>query len=87
MRDRRRLPGCTGGGHCGGSLHTTSCAASHKSVANLSGNVELTTSKGACPRNGITRTAVAGRFRLEQSQHPLRTVCRPRRDDTTVSLA
>jgi hypothetical protein len=86
MRDACRLPGRSGGGHRCGTAHLTSGGMSDETAAGLS-DAKLATSKRPQPGDGITGTAIPRRFRLEQSQHPLRAVRRPPRDDPPVSFA
>jgi hypothetical protein len=61
-------------------------AMSNETVADLICDLKFATSERAGPRNGITRTGIPRGFRLEQSQHPLRAVRRPHRDDPPVSF-
>jgi hypothetical protein len=85
MGDACGLPCSSGGGRSdvayltGGGMSET--------VADSSCDVELATSKGAGPGDGITRAAIPRSFGLEQSQRPLRAVRRPHRDDPPVSFA
>jgi hypothetical protein len=53
----------------------------------LFSDVELAMSERPGPGDGISRAAVPGGFCLEQSQHPLRTVRGPRRDDPPIGFA
>ena len=69
------------------SVEPTSGAMSYETAPDLSRDVELAAGKGACSRDGVTRAAVPGSVRLEQGQHVLRAVRRPRRDDPPVSFA
>jgi hypothetical protein len=86
MRDACGLPGRSGGGYRRGCAHLTSGGMSDETAAGLS-NAKLATSKGPQPCDGITRAAIPRSFRLEQSQHPLRAVRRPHRDEPPVSFA
>jgi hypothetical protein len=86
MRDARGLPGRSGGGHRCRSAHLTSGGVSDETAAGLS-DAKLATSKGAKPGDGVTGAAIPRSFRREQSQHPLRAVRPPHRDDPPVSFA
>jgi hypothetical protein len=82
--------GLTGGSRgcgSGGSAHVTSGAATDEPPADLLGDVKLATSEG--PRSGDcrARAAILWSFRLEQPQHSLSAVRRPRRDDPPVAFA
>jgi hypothetical protein len=59
---------------------------SDETAAGLS-DAKLATGKGPKPGDGITGAAIPRSFRLEQSQHPLRAVRRPHRDDPPISFA
>ena len=80
------LPSRSGGGHRRGSAHLTSGGMSDKPAAGLT-DAELAIREGPQPGDGISRTAIPRSLRLEQSQHPLRAVRRPHRDDPAVSFA
>ena len=86
VRDACGLPGRSGGGHRRGSAHLTSGGVSDDTSPRLS-DAKLATSKGPQPGESITGAAIPRSFRLEQSQHPLRAVRRPHRDDPPVSFA
>jgi hypothetical protein len=86
MRDACCLTSGSGGGCCCWSLHVTSGATTDEAAADLFGDAKLATSKGPRPGDRVTRAAILRSFRLEQSQHPLRTVGRPHRDDPPVSF-
>jgi hypothetical protein len=58
-----------------------------EAAADLLCDAELATGKGACPCDRITGTAIPQGFCLEQSQHPLRAIRCPPRDDPPVSFA
>jgi hypothetical protein len=60
---------------------------SNEAPANLTGGIEFTLSEGSSTSDGITRSAVCRRLRLEQGQDSLGTVCRPRRDEAAISFA
>ena len=66
---------------------TSRAAASATKRRRILGNAELATSEGPGPGDGLTGPAVRRSFGLEQSQHPLRAVRRPPRDDPTVGFA
>jgi len=87
VRDGGRLAGRSGGGARCRSPRITSCAGCDETASNLPGDSELAAGKRPRPRDRITRTAVPGRFRLEHSHHPLRTVRSPCGDDAPVGLA
>jgi hypothetical protein len=59
---------------------------SNKAAADLTCGVKFATSEAAGPGDGIAGTAISRSFRLEQSEHPLRAVGRPYRDDPPVSF-
>ena len=84
MRDACGLPGCSGGGHRCWSAHVTSGGVSDETAAGLC-DAKLAARKGPEPGDGITGAAIPRSFRLERSQHPLRAVRRPNRDDPPVS--
>ena len=86
MRDACGLPGGSGGRHRCGSAHLTSRGMSDETAAGLS-DAKLATGKGPQPGEGITGAAIPRSFLLEQSQHPLRAVRRPHRNDPAVSFA
>ena len=86
MGDARGLPGRSGGGHRCGSGHLTGGGMSDETAARFCDG-KLATSNGPCLGDGITCAAIPWSLRLEQSQHPLRAVGRPHRDDPPVSLA
>lgn len=86
VRDACGLSGRSGGGHRGGNAHLTSGRMSDETTAGLS-DAKLAPSKSPKPGDRITRTAVPRSFPLEQSQHPLRAVRRPHRDDPPLSFA
>jgi hypothetical protein len=81
------LPGRSSGRSSSGTAHLASRTTVLESVADFLGDVELTASESPRPDDRIARAAVLRSLRLEQSQHPLRAVRRPRRDDPPVSLA
>lgn len=60
---------------------------SHEPTTDLLGHSELTTSEGPRPGHGIAGTVISRSFRFEQTQHPLRAVGGPRRDDPPISFA
>ena len=81
---RRQLSACAGA-KAGAPASAPTNA--DETAADLLGDVKLATSKRTCPIDGITGAAIPRGFRLEQSQHTLRTVRRPHRDNPPVSLA
>jgi hypothetical protein len=87
VRDGSSLTGRPGGGRGYRSPHITSGAAGDESATDLFGDADLATSEGSRPGDRVTGTGVARSFRLEQSKHAFRAICRPRRDDPTVSFA
>lgn len=86
MRDRCSLRCCSGGRRCS-TRDIPSSGTSDEAATNLLGGRELTTRKRTRPRDRITRTLVFRCFRLEQSQHSIRTIRRPRGDDPSISFA
>jgi hypothetical protein len=87
MGDGRGLSRGPGGRDSGGSLHVTSGAATDEAPADLLGDIELATGERSRPRDCVPGAAIPWSFRLEQPQHPLRAVRRPRRDDPPVAFA
>jgi hypothetical protein len=87
VRDGGGLAGRSSGGRRCGSFYVTSGTFGDESVTDLFGDAKLATSESPRPGDSVTGAAVTRSFRLEQSQHPFRAIGRPRRDDSTVSLA
>ncbi|MBV8919547.1 MAG: hypothetical protein JOZ76_15885 [Bradyrhizobium sp.] len=58
-----------------------------KTAADLVDDAKLTTCERPGPGDGIPRAAIIGSCGLEQSQHPLRAVSSPRRDDPPIGFA
>jgi hypothetical protein len=87
VRDGSGLPGRSGGSGRSRSTDITCSAASDETAADLCGDVKLATRKGARPGDGIARTAITRRFRLEQPDHSFGAVRRPCRDDPTFGFA
>jgi hypothetical protein len=87
VRNGCGLAGRSGGGHRCGSAHLARSRTGDEPAADLRCDVKLATSERACPGDRITRAAVPRSFCLEEPEHPLRAVCRPRRDDPPVSFA
>jgi hypothetical protein len=87
MWDGCGLPGRSGGGHCCGSAHLASGGTIDKAAADLVRDAKLATSKSPRPGDRLTGAAILRGLRLEQSQHPLRAVRRPHRDDPAISFA
>ena len=87
MGNSRGLPCGSGGGRCCGSPHVTSSAATDEPPADFVGDGKLATSEGSCPGDGVPGAPIARRFRLEQSEHPLCAIRRPRCDDPPIGLA
>ena len=73
--------------HRRGAAHLTSGGIPNETAADLVGYAKLTTSKGPGPSDGITGAGIPGSLRLEQSQHPLRAIRRPHRNNSSVSPA
>jgi hypothetical protein len=71
----------------GGSAHVTSGAATDEPPADLLGDIKLATSEGPRPVDCLAGAAILWSFRLEQPQHSLGAVGRPRRDDPPVAFA
>jgi hypothetical protein len=69
------------------SAHLTSGASNSEAPTDPLGDAEFATSKRPCSGDRMTRASVLWSFRLEQSQHALRTIRRPCRDDPPVRLA
>ena len=86
VRDARGLPGRSGGGYRGRSAHLTSGCVSDESPPGLR-DAKLAAGKRPKPVDGIARAAIPRSFHLEQSDHPLRAVRRPRGDDPPVGFA
>src|SRR5205807_6258539 len=80
------LSGRSGGGHRCGSAHLARGRAADEPAADLRYDVKLATSERAGPGDRITRAAVSRSFCLEEPEHPLGALCRPRRDDPPVSF-
>jgi hypothetical protein len=87
MGDGCDLSGRSGSGRGCRSAHLTSGASILKASADFLGDVKLAMSKSPRPGDRLTGPAIGRRLRLEQSQHPLRTVRRPQRDDPPVGFA
>jgi hypothetical protein len=85
--DGRGLPRGSGGRGSGGSVHLTSGAATDEPPADLFGDMELATSERPRPGDCVPGAAVLWSFRLEQAQHALSAVRRPRRDHPPVAFA
>ena len=81
------LPRRSGGCDSGGSPHVTSGAAADEPSADLLGDIKLATSEGSRPGDCVPGSPILRRLRLEQPQHPLSAVRRPRRDDPSVAQA
>ncbi len=77
----------SGGCDSGGSPHVTSGAATDEPAADLLGDIKLATSEGSRPGDCVPGAAILWSLRLEQRQHPLGAVRRPRRDDPPVAFA
>jgi hypothetical protein len=73
-------------GHRCGTTHLTSRATTDETATNFPRDVKFTTGKRPCPGDGITGTAIPRSFGVEESQHALRTVSSPHRNDPPVSL-
>jgi hypothetical protein len=80
-------PGGPGGSHRCGSAHVTSGSAADETPTDLPGDAQLATGKRACPGDGVAGAAVPRSFGLEQSEHSLRAIRRPHRDDPPVGFA
>jgi hypothetical protein len=87
MGDARGLSGGPGCGRGGGNLRVTSGASANKSAPDLFSDTNVAISEGSRPSDCVPRAAIIGSFRLEQFQHPLRTVGCPRRDHPPVGFA
>jgi hypothetical protein len=85
--DGRGLPRGSGGSGGGRRLHVTSGATTDESPADLPGDVELATREGSRPGDRNPGPGVVWSFRLEQPEHPLGAVRRPRRHDPPVAFA
>jgi hypothetical protein len=87
MGHGRGLAGRSGSGYRVGSHHLARSGSAKETAPNLPCDAELATGKGACACDRITGAAIPWSFGLEQTQHPLRTIRCPRRDDPPVSFA
>jgi len=87
MGNGRGLPRGSGGCRGGGSPHVTSSATTDEPPADLLGDIKLATGEGSRPGDCVPGAAILWSFRLEQPQHPLGAVRRPRRDGPPVALA
>ena len=86
MRDRRGLPGRSGGsGRC--RAHITCGAISNEPAANLFSDVELAAAKSPRPDDGVAWPAIAWSFSLEQPEHSFRAVSRPHSNDSSFGFA
>ena len=86
MRDRRGLPGRSGGsGRC--RAHITCGATSNEPAANLFCDVELATAKSPRSDDGVAWPAIAWSFRLEEPERSFRAVSRPHSSDSSVGFA
>ena len=70
-----------------GATYLTGGGTPDETPTDLFCDAELTASKGARPSDRITRSSVGRSLRLEQSQHPLRAIGRPRRNDSPIDFA
>jgi len=75
------------GGHSRRTAHLTSSAVTGEAAPDLLRDVEFTAGKGPCPGDRVTGTAVPRSLGLEEPQHSLRAVRRPRGDDAPVGFA
>jgi hypothetical protein len=87
VRDGGGLAGRSGGGRRCGSSRLTRGVEGDESAADLVGDAELAASEGPRPGDRVTGAAVAGSFRLEDSQHPFRAIRRPHSDDPPIGFA
>jgi len=77
----------SGGCGSGGSPHVTSGPTTNEAPADLLGDIKLATSEGSRPGDCLAGAAILWSFGLEQPQHSLSAVRRPRRDDPPVAFA
>jgi hypothetical protein len=70
-----------------GAVTLRAAGPADEAAADLLCDAKLATGKGACLCDRITGAAIPRGFRLEQSQHPLRAIRRPRGDDSPVGFA
>jgi hypothetical protein len=87
VRDCRRLPCSSGGsGRCRGA-HRTCGRVANEAAADLFCDVKPATAECPRSRDGIAWPGIAWSFRLEQSEHSLRTVSRPQSNDSSFGFA
>ena len=86
VRDCCGLPCRSGGsGRCR-AAHLTCSGAAGEPAADLFCDVKLATAERPCSRDGIAWAGIAWSFRLEQSDHSLRAVSRPHRNDPSFGF-
>jgi hypothetical protein len=83
----RGLARGSGGCGSGGIPHLARGSATDEPATDLLGDIELATSEDSRPGDCFPRAAILWSLRLEQPQHPLGAVRRPRRDDPPVTFA
>jgi hypothetical protein len=86
VRDAGRLPGRPRCGLRGGGGHHLRGPVGDEASADLPGRVELAGREGPCPRDGVTRTVVVGRLRLEEWQDPFGAIGGPGGDEAAVGF-
>jgi hypothetical protein len=87
MRGGCGLSGRSSGRDRGRNLHLARWDATNESAADPLCDVELTARESPRPGDQITRAAIPWSYRLEDSQHVLRAIRRPRRDGPPVGFA